>query len=184
MHSDWTRISSRPPCIIRRLQKYLIQLVELFQENCIALIHGDFSPKNILIGSNGPIVLDAECANFGDPAFDAAFCLNHLCLKALWAPEHADVFQASTEAFLTTYTDGVMPTAIITRIADYLPGLMLARIDGKSPVEYLDNERDISMVRDFASKHLGGGPHHPHVVIADWFAAISQHTDHTMPEQS
>ena len=46
-----------------------------------ALVHGDVSPKNILKGPRGPVFLDAECACFGDPAFDLAFCLNHLLLK-------------------------------------------------------------------------------------------------------
>ncbi len=46
-----------------------------------ALVHGDISPKNILHGPVGPVFLDAECAWFGDPAFDLAFCLNHLLLK-------------------------------------------------------------------------------------------------------
>ena len=48
----------------------------------IALVHGDVSPKNILVGPHGPVFLDAECAWYGDPAFDLAFCLNHLLLKA------------------------------------------------------------------------------------------------------
>ena len=50
------------------------------------LVHGDVSPKNILVGPRGPIFLDAECAWYGDPAFDLAFCLNHLLLKCLWTP--------------------------------------------------------------------------------------------------
>ena len=37
-----------------------------------ALVHGDVSPKNILAGPNGPVFLDAECAWYGDPAFDLA----------------------------------------------------------------------------------------------------------------
>jgi aminoglycoside phosphotransferase (APT) family kinase protein len=45
------------------------------------LVHGDISPKNILQAPSGPVFLDAECAWFGDPAFDLAFCLNHLLLK-------------------------------------------------------------------------------------------------------
>ena len=52
----------------------------------IALVHGDISPKNILCGPHGPVFLDAECAWYGDPAFDLAFCLNHLLLKCLWTP--------------------------------------------------------------------------------------------------
>ena len=52
----------------------------------LALVHGDVSPKNILVGPRGPVFLDAECAWYGDPAFDLAFCLNHLLLKCLWRP--------------------------------------------------------------------------------------------------
>ena len=53
------------------------------------LVHGDFSPKNLLIGPQGPVILDAECAWFGDPAFDLAFVLNHLLLKGVWRPRCA-----------------------------------------------------------------------------------------------
>lgn len=56
------------------------------------LVHGDVSPKNILVGRNGPVFLDAECAWYGDPAFDLAFCLNHLLLKCLWVPAAAPRF--------------------------------------------------------------------------------------------
>ena len=52
----------------------------------LALVHGDVSPKNILLGPDGPVFLDAECAWYGDPAFDLAFCLNHLLLKCLGHP--------------------------------------------------------------------------------------------------
>ena len=54
----------------------------------IALMHGDLSPKNILVGREGPVILDAETACYGDPAFDLAFCLNHLLLKCVWKPAH------------------------------------------------------------------------------------------------
>ncbi len=54
-----------------------------------ALVHGDVSPKNILVGPKGPVFLDAECAWYGDPAFDIAFCANHLLLKSVWKPQHA-----------------------------------------------------------------------------------------------
>lgn len=52
-----------------------------------ALVHGDVSPKNILLGPRGPVFLHAECAWYGDPAFDLAFCLNHMLLKCLWRPQ-------------------------------------------------------------------------------------------------
>ena len=62
------------------------------------LVHGDFSPKNLLIGPDGPVILDAECAWYGDPAFDLAFVLNHLLLKGAWQPQwrerYLDLFAA------------------------------------------------------------------------------------------
>jgi len=64
----------------------LDRLVAVTLANKRALVHGDVSPKNILQGPDGPVFLDAECAWWGDPAFDLAFCLNHLLLKCLWRP--------------------------------------------------------------------------------------------------
>ena len=72
-----------------------------------ALVHGDISPKNILQGPSGPVFLDAECAWFGDPAFDLAFCLNHLLLKG--AREGADRarYIAAFSALAGAYLAGV-----------------------------------------------------------------------------
>jgi aminoglycoside phosphotransferase (APT) family kinase protein len=64
----------------------LRHLAEVTAGNRFALVHGDVSPKNILAGPDGPVLLDAECAWWGDPAFDLTFCLNHLLLKCLWVP--------------------------------------------------------------------------------------------------
>ena len=74
------------------LAERLLALVAATQANKKALVHGDVSPKNILCGPHGPVFLDAECAWWGDPAFDLAFCLNHLLLKCLWTPRARDGF--------------------------------------------------------------------------------------------
>lgn len=114
-----------------------------------ALVHGDVSPKNILCGPQGPVFLDAECAWYGDPAFDLAFCLNHLLLKCLWTP-------SSTPAFLTCFTSlneayvAVGGAALQPRAARLLPALLLARIDGKSPVEYVTEDAARDLVRRLA----------------------------------
>jgi len=116
----------------------------------IALVHGDVSPKNILVGGRGPIFLDAECAWFGDPAFDVAFCLNHLLLKCVWVPQATDRFLAAYDALRDGYVEGVAwepPDVFERRAARLLPALMLGRIDGKSPIEYITSERDKSRVR-------------------------------------
>jgi aminoglycoside phosphotransferase (APT) family kinase protein len=123
----------------------------------IALMQGDISPKNILCGPEGPVFLDAETACYGDPAFDLAFCLNHLLLKCVWHREFADAYLASFSALADAYLDGVTweePDATETRAAALLPALLLARIDGKSPVEYLTDERDQAFVRDAAKTML------------------------------
>jgi hypothetical protein len=107
-----------------------------------ALVHGDVSPKNILVSHRDgrPVLLDAECAWFGDPAFDAAFCMNHLLLKAA----HVGLVRAAlidaARRFLATWLAGLpagAQDAAERRVALLLPCLLLARIDGKSPVEYL-----------------------------------------------
>jgi len=122
------------------------------------LVHGDASPKNILVGPDGPVILDAECAWYGDPAFDLAFCLNHLLLKCLWTPSASGRFLASFDALAGTYLRGVTweaPAGVERRVARLLPGLLLARVDGKSPVEYLTTEADRDRVRGAARALLG-----------------------------
>ncbi|MEJ8837516.1 phosphotransferase family protein [Ramlibacter sp. AN1133] len=118
----------------------LLQLVQRTASTRRVLVHGDVSPKNILLGPNGPVLLDAECAWFGDPAFDLAFCLNHFLLKAAHLPGRTGALMESFSAFVQAYWPHVHwePVgALEQRVATLLPGLTLARIDGKSPVEYL-----------------------------------------------
>ncbi len=118
-----------------------------------ALVHGDVSPKNLLCGPQGPIFLDAECAWYGDPAFDLAFCLNHLLLKCVWVPDAASRFLACFDSLAAAYLAGVdweVPAALEARTAQLLPGLLLARIDGKSPVEYLTSDAQRNPVRQVA----------------------------------
>ena len=135
----------------------LLALIAQTQANKRALVHGDVSPKNILVGPAGPVFLDAECAWWGDPAFDLAFCLNHLLLKCIWRPQCSARYLASFDALATAYLAGVdweAPAAFETRVAGLLPGLLLARIDGKSPVEYITDESDRALVRRIARQFL------------------------------
>ena len=116
-----------------------------------ALVHGDVSPKNILIGPDGPVLLDAEVAWFGDPAFDLAFCLNHLAIKAGVVKDCTSALESSFEALAGYYlrrVDWEDPAALEQRAAALLPALALARVDGKSPLEYLSEEQKDSLRRD------------------------------------
>lgn len=135
------------------------------------LVHGDVSPKNILLGPGGPVFLDAECAWFGDPAFDLAFCLNHLLLKALVVPQARPALRRSFDALLAAYSAGIAwepPAALRARAAALLPGLLLARVDGKSPVEYLTRERDGDTLRRIARRLLVEPPNDPDAIRETW----------------
>jgi len=143
------------------LEKYLKELSARTVQTRLALVHGDVSPKNILIGPAGPVFLDAECAWYGDPAFDLAFCLNHLLLKGLWVPVRRKAFLQCYDVLAEAYLAGVAwepRAAIEMRAASLLPGLLLARVDGKSPVEYLTSDADRDFVREIAGRFLRSPP--------------------------
>jgi aminoglycoside phosphotransferase (APT) family kinase protein len=140
------------------------------------LVHGDISPKNILAGPNGPVILDAECAWFGEPAFDLAFCLNHLLLKCVWTPSASVAFLACFDALSASYLAGVdwePPADIEARAAELLPALLLARVDGKSPAEYITRTTDKEQVRQFARRFITAQPAHLSEIRQAWAAERS-----------
>jgi aminoglycoside phosphotransferase (APT) family kinase protein len=143
----------------------------------IALMQGDISPKNILCGPHGPVFLDAETACFGDPAFDLAFCLNHFLLKSVWHPEwawqYAQSFRAMTDAYLAGVT-WEKSFEIDRRTARLLPMLFLARVDGKSPVEYLTDDGDKAFVRGAALQMIVEPPMNLGVLGETYFAVAGQ----------
>ena len=124
-------------------RKRFISVAKSLVENKKTLIHGDFSPKNILIGKSYPIILDAETACWGDPVFDLAFCLNHIILKSIHKrnnKKYIELGKVFLEAYLRelTFEDC---NNFLYRMFELLPLLTLARVDGKSPVEYLDSSK-------------------------------------------
>jgi aminoglycoside phosphotransferase (APT) family kinase protein len=142
-----------------------------------ALVHGDVSPKNILAGPAGPVFLDAECAWWGDPAFDLAFCLNHLLLKCLWTPAAATGFLACFDALAAAYRAGIdwePADALEARAAALLPGLFLARVDGKSPVEYITTQADKDRVRRVGRALLAAPPDRLAAVRVAWAAELAR----------
>jgi aminoglycoside phosphotransferase (APT) family kinase protein len=145
----------------------------------VALVHGDVSPKNILLGPRGPVILDAECAWYGDPAFDAAFCLNHFLLKCVARPVHAAAYLRCYDAFAKAWLGGVTwesRASVEGRAASLLPALTLARVDGKSPVEYLTDEVDRQRIRDAAIPLVASAPQRFDAIASDWRRAFAAKT--------
>jgi len=154
----------------------LQRLVETTQRTKLALVHGDVSPKNILAGPKGPVFLDAECAVYGDPAFDLAFCLNHLLLKCLWRPQWQARYLECFAALGDAYLEGVTwePRAVMeARTAALLPGLFLARVDGKSPVEYITDEAGRERVRRAAKPMLAQAPTRLGEIAESWRSTLA-----------
>lgn len=130
------------------LAPILQPMAERLAQARIALIHGDVSPKNILMRGAQPIILDAECATYGDPAFDLAFCAAHLLLKSIWSGR-ADV-KACAAAMVRAYAaqiDWEAQGSLLNRAGGLCAALLLARVDGKSPAPYLTNEAHREVVR-------------------------------------
>jgi aminoglycoside phosphotransferase (APT) family kinase protein len=158
------------------LREALFGLSRRTGETRIVMVHGDISPKNILLGPAGPVFLDAECACIGDPAFDIAFCLNHLLLKCLWNPDARDGFHACFEAMAGAYLAEVNwepAQAVEARAASLLPGLFLARVDGKSPAEYIRSEADRDRIRRCVRSLLQSPPLQLARVLAAWKKELS-----------
>ena len=164
--------AARHPDLAPRIEA----LVKTTQANAVALVHGDVSPKNILVGAEGPVLIDAECAWWGDPAFDIAFCLNHLLLKCLWNPPATARFLDAFDVLARAYLDGVdwEPAASLeARAAALLPGLFLARVDGKSPVEYLTDDADRARVRRVGRALIADPPSRLSAIAAAWRAELA-----------
>ena len=75
-----------------QLKKKVNKINANYKKSSITLVHGDFSPKNILVGKNKIIYLDAECCNYGDPVFDLVFFSNHLLIKSIFISEKKNFF--------------------------------------------------------------------------------------------
>jgi aminoglycoside phosphotransferase (APT) family kinase protein len=111
------------------------------------LVHGDFSPKNILIEGPRMVLLDHEVVHWGDAAFDLGFSLAHLLSKAHYLPVHRDTLARAAGRHWQTYrqTLGEVPwlDGLEGRAVRHTLGCLLARVAGRSPLEYLDpRQRD------------------------------------------
>jgi len=121
-----------------------------------AIVHGDYSPKNLLVRGNKIFLIDFEVVHWGDPAFDAGFLLNHLLLKAFHQPRFGRLYFSAAREFwreLLTGSEKADLGDFENMTLRHLGALMLARLDGKSPVEYIRDDATKAKARCFA-KHL------------------------------
>jgi len=120
---------------------FLRQLVKDCQVRRFALVHGDFSPKNVLVHGERLVLLDHEAAHFGDPTFDVGFGLTHLLSKALHLTEHRQRMRRGAHRFWQAYQGGVPANRefsdVSARSVRQTLGCSLARVAGKSLLEYL-----------------------------------------------
>lgn len=131
-------------------------VIDKMMNSAITLVHGDYSPKNIMVVGRGISVLDYEVAHYGHPAFDLAFFTNHFILKSVRFPEYSGAFLAMLRYMLRIYfgrMDFMDKAEMEETTVRTLALLLLARVDGKSPVEYLvgDDEKQ-QRVRDIVSR--------------------------------
>lgn len=139
--------------------------VEEWIEECssrrVAMVHGDWSPKNLLVDGRDIVCIDFECAHFGDPSYDAGFLLNHLILKSFHRPGSAAAYLDLARSALC-WTLAMLPAQALPwfeRAAmRHLALLMLARVDGKSPVEYLHRTETRAAVRGLALRLIAERP--------------------------
>jgi 5-methylthioribose kinase len=136
-------VDSKPP---------IDRLINSLDCSICCLVHGDFSPKNLLVHEAGLVLVDFEVGHWGDPAFDIGFFLTHLALKAFRAgdgfPKYLSLIAAFREAYaveLGRLTSKRDVQIVEERAAANLAACMLARIDGKSQVDYLTDPQRIQV---------------------------------------
>jgi 5-methylthioribose kinase len=148
------------------------EVVEQMLATTSCLVHGDFSPKNVLVGSEDLWVLDFEVAHLGDPAFDLGFMLNHLLLKSIHRPADAARYYGCAHAFLLAYADGVPDELLppLDYVLAHVGCLAVARVDGKSPAEYLTADEQETARR--IGVELLMGP--PASLESVWYATVEE----------
>jgi 5-methylthioribose kinase len=135
------------------------RLIEESASRRVSLTHGDWSPKNFLVDGAHVMAIDFEVVHFGDPSFDSAFLLNHLLLKAMYRPQWAAAYRKAADLFWGAFRRGVPPEDWIERATlQHLGWLMLARVDGKSPAEYIRDPALVDHVRGFARELIVSPP--------------------------
>lgn len=127
---------------------FLEKLIQETLNQRLTLVHGDYSPKNILVHESGFVLLDHEVIHFGDPAFDVGFSLTHLLAKALHSRRFRNELLASAGFYVREYLEHVREAGFDegfeARACRHTAACLLSRVEGRSPFEYLtDTDREL-----------------------------------------
>jgi 5-methylthioribose kinase len=141
----FNRVAERCPDLARALDA----VVRGMSGRAVALVHGDYSPKNIMADGADLVILDFEVAHWGDPRFDVAFCLSHLLLKAHRRDADRTALVRAAGGFLEAYAAEDGPAPDDPNLVSLLGCLMMARLEGVSPVDYL-GDLDVPRTRALA----------------------------------
>jgi len=129
---------------VARAAGFLESLISDTRQQRQTLVHGDYSPKNILVHHDRLVLLDHEVIHWGDPAFDLGFSLTHLLSKGHLLPAQRQAFAAAALRYRDAYFSrlGKVPWAVDLepRWARHTLGCLLARVCGRSKLEYLDEQ--------------------------------------------
>ncbi len=153
-----------------RFSEPLNSLIERTTQRHDCLVLADFSPKNILLTNGGPVIVDFETGHYGDPGFDIGFFLSHLLLKTVKHHERAAESIAPAKRFWQIYSEQLSaepsPAWLIDQSrgsgfegqsVEHLAACMLARVDGKSRVDYLQEVWQPDFIRNFCDDLLTAG---------------------------
>ncbi len=150
-----------------RFSEPLNSLIDRTSQRTDCLVLADFSPKNILLTSDGPVIVDFETGHYGDPGFDIGFFLSHLLLKTVKHHERMAEAIVPARRFWQIYSEQLSadpaPAWLIDRSRDsgferqsveHLAACTLARVDGKSRVNYLHEPWQPDFIRNFCEDLL------------------------------
>jgi len=138
------------------LKPIIKKLISELEGDKTTIVHGDFSPKNIMVGMDEQVyILDFEVTHVGNPVFDLAFLLAHLLCKLFRTNEPLDekMLIASAQRFISSYEE---IRSISESLSLHTALIALARVEGKSPVNYLDKVQQDSLVK-YTKGILGAG---------------------------
>ena len=126
--------------MVPKARDFLLSLCEETMDISECFVHGDYSPKNVMVSRDHLVLLDYEVGHFGDGAFDIGFALTHFLSKSHFLRQHEHQFLSAATQFWTTYSRTREVTfEFEARAVRHTVACMLARVRGKSPLEYLDD---------------------------------------------